>query len=61
MLALYPWSCSVNWCLAERQGNEDQHRPKGLTAREGLYIFLYSAPNQAVARLFLWGVRFHPI
>ena len=26
---LYPWSGSVNWCLAEGQGNGDQRRPMG--------------------------------
>jgi len=32
---------SVSWCLAEGQWNEDQHRPMGRKAREGLYsLFL---------------------
>jgi len=41
-LALYPWSRTISWCLAEGNGNRDQRRPKAHRTPEGLiYILLY--------------------
>jgi len=35
-----------NWCMAEGQGNGDQHRPMGRKAREGLYVFFTKQAQQ---------------
>ena len=40
--ALYLWSCSVSWCLAEGHRNGDQHCLWDHVAREGLYFFMFT-------------------
>jgi len=38
-LASCLWPRSVNWCLADRQGN-DKHRHVGFIAREVFYVYI---------------------
>jgi len=45
-LALYPWSHSASWCLAEGYRNGDQHH----VAVEGLVFFLLFKNNTACVR-----------
>jgi len=55
VLALCPWSCSVNWCLAKNWGDGDHLHPMGLKAQEGLYFFHFRTNWCDDVADWLWG------